>query len=657
MERKNSTAISITRRSILGGIAASATGHLFGATFPGEGKLIPGASDRKHDSFEAAPAGIAELPFELKSPSGNVVVTVGLTNGRINYSVSLHGRAAILTSFLGLKLDGAARLSSYFKISKTNQTQQRSSWRPPYGERDNFPDNFNSFEMEVQEEIAPYRRLRVEFRAYDEGAAFRYFVPAQHGFSALDISDEETEFRLPAGAYGWWTHTAQGNYTRSLIQDIPGASERPFLVELPGGPWVAIAEAAQDDYPSMFLVSLKAEPHSLGAQLMGVASRSAPFASPWRLVFVGEKPGELLEHNYLLQNLCPPSRLASTDWIQPGKVMRETTLSTRGGQELVDFAARHNIRHIEFDAGWYGDQDDEASDATKVNVDPRAWNADPAYRGLNLREVILYAKSKGIGVILYINRRVMERQLDAILPLYVEWGVAGIKYGFVNVHSQPWTSLLYDAIRKAGQHRLMLDIHDEFRPTGMSRTYPHLLTQEGIRGNEEFPTAAHSTTLPFTRMLAGAADYTYCWFDPRLKNTWGHQMALAVVLYSPLQFIYWYDRPTLFTSESTGMEWFRELPTVWDDTRVLEGHPGEYIAIARRKGPDWFLGAITNDSGRDMKLALDMLESGRQFTAAIFTDGKGPHDIQKSQRTFRKGDSVDLTLQPKGGVAIHLTAV
>jgi hypothetical protein len=133
---------------------------------------------------------------------------------------------------------------------------------------------------------------------------------------------------------------------------------------------------------------------------------------------------------------------------------------------------------------------------------------------------------------------------------------------------------LYSAIAKAADHRLMLDIHDEFRPTGVSRTYPNLLTQEGIRGNEEFPDAAQGTILPFTRMLAGAGDHTFCWLDPRLKNTWGYQLAHAVVIYSPLQFLYWYDRPAAFTSESAGMEWFKNLPTVWDDTRVLDGHPG-----------------------------------------------------------------------------------
>ncbi|WP_348269917.1 glycoside hydrolase family 97 N-terminal domain-containing protein [Edaphobacter paludis] len=615
----------------------------------------PAVSNPVHDAFAAAKPGSMSLPFALTSPSGNVVLTISLTKGNVTYTVSLIGREVILASSLGLKLDGAPPLDSHFKLTKTSQTEHRGSWKPPYGERDNFPDNFNATEIEVQEEIPPGRRLRIEFRAYDEGIAFRYFVPAQPGLQSMVITDERSEFRLADGAYGWWTHTAQGNYTRSLIADVPGVNERPFLIELSNGLWAAIGEAAQDDYPSMFLASLNSEHHSLVGKLMGTADHHAPFSSPWRFILVAEKPRHLLEHNYLLQNLCPPSRLASTNWILPGKVMREMTLSTRGGRELVDFAASQNIQYIEFDAGWYGDQDDEAADATKINVAPQAINANPDYRGLNLREVIDYARSKNIGTILYINHIAMERQLDVLLPLYRQWGVAGIKYGFVNVHTQPWTRLLYDAIKKAGEYRLFLDIHDEFRPTGMSRTYPHLLTQEGIRGNEEFPSAAHSTTLPFTRMLAGAADYTYCWFDPRLKNTWAHQMALAVVLYSPLQFIYWYDHPTAFRTESTGMEWFRELPTVWDDTKVLDGHPGDFVAIARRKGKSWFLGVITNDSGRDMKIDLDMLQPGQQYAGMIFSDGSGPKDIQKNQRSFQHGDVLKLTLQPRGGAAICFT--
>jgi alpha-glucosidase len=156
-------------------------------------------------------------------------------------------------------------------------------------------------------------------------------------------------------------------------------------------------------------------------------------------------------------------------------------------------------------------------------------------------------------------------------------------------------------------------------------------------------------------MLAGAADYTYCWFDLRLKNTWAHQMALALVLYSPLQFVYWYNRPASFAVESKGMEWFRELPTVWDDTKVLDGRPGDFVAIARRKGTRWFLGVITNDVGRNIELTLNMLQPGYKYSAVIFSDGNGPRDVQRSSRSFQHGNVLTLALQPKGGAAIYFT--
>ena len=600
-------------------------------------------------------AAVAAEPLHLASPSGKVSITVDIADGRAVYSVALQGREAIRPSALGLGLEGAARLDSNLRIVRSTPSESRGSWKPPYGERAEFPDRYNALEIEFHEEIPPRRTLMVEFRAYDEGAAFRYRVPEQAGLSAFVVGDETTEFRLAKGAFGWETPTAQGVYHRVAIEQLTGASQRPFLVELAGGLWAAIAEAGVQAYPAMFLTSLRAEHHSLGAKLMGPAQVRAPFVSPWRVILLGAEPGELLEHNYLLQNLSPASRVETTNWIRPGKVLREVTLSTRGGREAVDFAVRNGLQYIEYDAGWYGHEYDDAADATRVSVDPQRLNKDPVYQGLDLQQVIEYGKSKGVGVILYINRQAMERQLDAILPLLESWGVAGVKYGFVNVNTQAWTAWLYEAIRKAAEHHLILDIHDEFRPTGMSRTFPNLLTQEGIRGNEEFPNAAHSTTLPFTRMLAGAADYTYCWLDPRLKNTWGHQMALAVVLYSPLQFLYWYDRPVAFTQESLGMEWFRDLPTVWDDTRVLGGRPGEFAAIARRKGATWYVGIVNNDSARDLQLRLPMLDADRAYTATFFADGDGPRDVRKSVKTYARGDLLELPLQGRGGVAITFT--
>jgi alpha-glucosidase len=593
----------------------------------------------------------------LESPAGVAVVTIDVTAGRLTYAVAFNGREVIRPSTLGLGLEGAPRLDAGFTLVRQSRTSVDSAWKPPYGERSEYPDRYNALTVELRETLPPGRTLVVSFRAYDEGIAFRYELPGQPGVSTFVIGDEATEFKLPPGAFGWETAHAQAVHRRVAIADMKGMSERPFLVEIPNGPWAAIAEAGVELSSSMWVAKSARDADTVVSRLMGPVSAIAPYRSPWRVVLLGHAPGDLLEHNYLLQNLSPAARMPATDWVGPGKVLREVTLSTKGGREAVDFAAAHGLQYIEYDAGWYGYEYDEASDATRVNVDPRRRRPEPEYQGLDLPAVIQYAKSKGVGVWLYVNRRALERQIDTLLPLFKSWGVAGVKYGFVNVNTQAWTEWLWSAVAKAADHRLMVDIHDEFRPTGMSRAYPNLLTQEGIRGNEEFPDAAQGTILPFTRMLAGAGDHTFCWLDERLKNTWGYQLAHAVVIYSPLQFLYWYDRAAALTSApaSPGLEWFAGLPTTWDETRVLGGRPGEFVAIARRKGDRWFVGAITNDDRRDVRLPLDFLAPGARFAADLYVDGEGARDVRKQQKTVSRGDVLEVALQPRGGAAIVLT--
>jgi alpha-glucosidase len=217
--------------------------------------------------------------------------------------------------------------------------------------------------------------------------------------------------------------------------------------------------------------------------------------------------------------------------------------------------------------------------------------------------------------------------------LFQKWGVRGIKFGFVEVGSHKWTTWLHDAVKKCAKYNLMVDIHDEYRPTGFSRTYPNLLTQEGVRGNEEMPEATNSTILPFTRFIAGAADHTICYYHrpelkPRLKETQnarvmkttsGHQLALAVVFYSPLQFLYWYDKPE-DSQDEPELEFFDKVSTVWDDTKVVDGEIGKHVTIARRKGDDWFVGTVTNTEKRDLKIPLSFLTPGKKYEASIYYD-------------------------------------
>jgi alpha-glucosidase len=516
--------------------------------------------------------------------------------------------------------------------------------------------------------------LQVIIRVYNEGAAFCYYFPENLSTSVVHIRDEKTEFAFEAGTMGYVTPFAQELYHLrpltgwSYENDLPlpawaprtleYESERPLTLVLPNGLYAAIGEAELVNYARMKLTLSPDRKTSVVARLFGPVTESSPFKTPWRVILVARSPGELLEQNDIFLNLNPPCAITNTDWIRPGKVMREVTLSTAGAEECVRFCARHRIDYIEFDAGWYGYEYSIESDASKVDVDPRR---NPA-KDLDLPRVIAYARKHSVGVFLYVNHRALERQMDILFPLYQQWGVAGVKFGFVHVGSHRWTAWVHEAVRKAARFKLMVDIHDEYRPTGVSRTYPNLLTQEGIYGNECMPDANHNTTVPFTRFLAGASDYTICYYHQSglknvqgIKTTSAHQLALSVIFYSPLQFVFWYDRPSDYQGEPE-VEFFEELPTVWDTTKVLLGEIGNYVAIARRKRDTWFAGVITNKNQRRLDIPLSFLEKGRSYVASLYSDGGGAIKTRTRVRIERRpvnSDSVIEThLLPSGGMAM-----
>ena len=276
---------------------------------------------------------------------------------------------------------------------------------------------------------------------------------------------------------------------------------------------------------------------------------------------------------------------------------------------------------------------------------------------LDLEEVIRYATEKGVGVLVYVNRQALERQLDDLLPLYQKWGVKGIKYGFVTVGPQKATHWLHDAIAKSAKYKMVVDVHDEYRVTGWERTYPNLLTVEGIRGNEEMPTPEMNCATALTRMLCGAGDHTHCWSTPRIKTTHAHQLATAVVFFSPLQFIYWYDKPAMYQGEPE-LEFWKAIPTVWDETRVLHDKVGQYVTFARRTDKEWFLGTLNAVEQRTLEIPLDFLEPGRKYTATIHTDavpdGDKPFDVKTQKQTVDATSKLSVIMAKNGGAAIHI---
>lgn len=605
---------------------------------------------------------------QMTSPDGKGVLTVKDDSGRIEYSIAWGGKMIIQPSCLGLEigkpmLDGL-KIAGVRALGKHDE-----SWRPVYGERAEIPDRYNSWEFDVNS--GDKKAFTIIVRAYDEGMAFRYRI---HG-GYFKVTDEFTEYTLPEGTLAYFTPRAQTEYSVLPLRDWPGdgESDRPLLLKLPDGSFACLAEAGVVDYVRTKFKLSPDKPGTVRAAMYGPVEDVAPYDAPWRLVMYGEKAGDILEHNYMFYNLNPPCAIKNPSWIKPGKVMREVTLTTEGGRNVVDFAEKHNLQYVLFDAGWYGFEYDKASDATTVTLDPRR-NPDP--HALDLQAVIDYARSKGIGVLLYVNQRALQQQLDEILPLYKSWGVAGVKFGFVQVGSQVWTRWMHEAVRKCAEYGLLVDIHDEYRPTGVSRTWPNLMTQEGVRGNEEFPDAFNNTMLPFTRFVAGPADYTICYYRqdfgklnsdadahgvPRsrtIKTTPAHQLALAAIYYSPLQLLYWYDKPA-DSQDEPELKFFDDVYTVWDESKVLEGEPGEYVTMARRHGDEWFIGTITN-AGRKAEVGLDFLPEGK-FVAEIYTDGDKSvptrTKVRVSSCLVSSADTLHFNLRDSGGAAIRLIPV
>ncbi len=606
----------------------------------------------------------------IYSPDGKTKVTF-CTGDTIPafYTVEYDGESLIQPSSLGFLPENDGEIGKNLEIVSVSELEVNQSWNPVYGELAEIPDVYHQMTFRLKENVSPEREFEIAFRVYNEGVAFQYTFLPQSDKTQLKIQKELTEFNFNGDYNCWVSDRAQSEYRKVPMTEIAEPAERPLVIEA-GNKFIALGEAKLIDFSRMKIIAGE-KPNSLTAALFDEPVIQLPYSTPWRTIMIGNSPEELLENNYFLQNLNDPCAIEDVSWIKPGKVIREITLTTKGGIAAVDFAVEEGLQYIEFDAGWYGLEYDDASDATTITVDPKR-SPGP----LDLQKVIEYAESKGIGVILYVNRRALERQIDTILPLYKSWGVKGVKYGFVQVGSQEWTTWLHEAVKKAAENKLMVDIHDEYRPTGFSRTYPNSMTQEGIRGDEESPTNEHSLITMFTRMLAGAGDNTICYFAPRVTEKMGghvSQLAKAVMLYSPWQFLFWYDRPPNSSDVMGGvpgakdyielapeLEFFKEMPTVWEETKVLEAKIGEYATIARKSGNDWFLGSLTGVAAKAVEINTEFLAPDEKYEAIIYS--YDPTSTTSTKVKIEKKEVSSRTvlkfeIEANSGLAIHFKKV
>lgn len=603
-------------------------------------------------------------PLLLESPDGRLKLTFQV--GELDndpacaiYRIDYDGEPLVIDSRLALETDGG-RIGRGVELVNVQRSASDETWEPVYGERSVVRDNYRELVVTLRDLETSYETLLLTFRAYDEGIAWSYTIPEQDGQEAIQIEREATEFRFADDHTAWAVYSAQGEYAEVALSDLRSGCERPLtLANADRSVYMAVGEANLVDYARMKLGPIDGVANALVSQLSSSVEAKLPLTTPWRFVMAADSPGELLENNDLLLNLSDPCEIEDTSWVRPGKVIREVTLTTAGGMACVDYAAEHSLQYVEFDAGWYGHEYEDASDASTITVDPKR-SPGP----LDLQDVIDYAAERDIGIILYVNRRALEKQLDDVLPLYQEWGVAGLKYGFVNVGSQRWTSWLHDAIRKAADHELMIDVHDEYRPTGYSRTYPNFMTQEGIGGDETSPSNEQTLRILFTRMICGAGDNTICYYNDRVDRNASHayQLAKAVCIYSPWQFVYWYDRPMTAPEKVGGagnqegrigdepdLQFFDDVPTVWDDTRIIMGEIGQYAIIARRSGDDWFLGCMNAGEPRTFEISLDFLDPQTKYVADVYSD-----DPSIETRTHVRVETIEV--DPTSNLSIRVSA-
>lgn len=598
----------------------------------------------------------------IQSPNSNLIVRVYQKEDgdkrTLYYTVAFKNKPVINESVLelqldnhlsesamALKIDKHERWMENLRVKRITTSSRDTSWQPVVGEKKIIHDNYNAATIEMVKDDNTSYNVNVEIRAYNGGAAFRFFFPENEKGTYYRVISENTEFSMPEGTRAWFTSWAQGPYKLLPLEKWPDESERPLTLQLPNGLYSCLAEAAMVDYARTKFKLSTTKKNTIVTSMYTPADLISPFATPWRVIMVAEKAGDLIENNNIVLNLNEQSKIKDISWIKPGKIMRVMNQATQDAKDNIDFAAQHHLQYVLFDAGWYGDVFSFNSDATKV--------AKPNF---DLPYIIQYAKEKGIGVWLYVNLQGLYTQSDSLFRVYHDWGIKGVKFGFVQVGSHRWTTWLEEMFTKAAQNQIMVNVHDDWRPTGEQRTWPNLMTAEGIRGNEEMPDATHNVTLPFTRFIAGAADYTICYYDKRIKTTHAHQLAMAAAYYSPIQTLFWYDKPFAYHNEPE-IEFFERIPTTWDETKVLQGEPGQFISTARRSGDDWFVGTMTNNDARILKLSLNFLEKGKKYIAKIYSDDSTVTTATKVKVETKKVNAstvLDVSLLASGGQAIWI---
>lgn len=643
----------------------------------------------------AAPPFVYAREEALASPDGRVGVVVSDHADGLRYRVTLDGKSAIVASRLGLDFEGGFSLGRRAEITGASRREHSGSWENELGQRRTVRDDYRELKLEVRERADAPGKLNLIVRAYDDGVAFRYEIPVQPGLENYVVTNELTEFLFPADLTCWagdYSECAENQYPQKRLSELTSNVARPhvlpLLVKLENG-YAAIAESDLLDWAGMFLTA--AGPKADGTPRPGARATLAPRkdgralvvggerrVSPWRVIILAREAKDLVG-NELVATLATPSQLTDTSWIRPGVAAWDAWWTgvnptqpdyqglnsrgdTRSHKEYIEFAAGMGFSYQLIDWFWYEPMNHPDADLTK-----------PAPH-VDIPELIEFARQRGVKLLLWVDARDLERQgIDKVLGHIARWGFAGVKIDFMNSDSQETVQWYADVLAAAARERLLVDFHGAYKPTGLARTWPNYITQEGVLGNEWHKirpgacTTLHEITLPFTRGLLGPMDFTPGGFRNRTAaehkitqpaeviGTRARQLAETVVYFSPLLVLC--DSPANYRDQP-GVEFFRGLPTTWDETVVLAAEVADHIVIARRAGERWYLAAMNGETPLTLRVPSNFLGDGR-WSLRAFADtpesAGHPEKISEATVAISAGDTLELELAPAGGYAAVLS--
>lgn len=638
---------------------------------------------------------------QLLSPDGKIILSVYLENGSPKYSVQKNGEEIVKPSQLGFLLNSGDPFFTGFKVTGISTDSFDETWQQPWGEEIDVRNNYKQLKIHLQEESGKQRQLNLIFRAFDDGIGFCYEFPEQENLKEFEISDELTEFALVSNDSAWSIPAYKGEYYEILWKKNQLSKldtvTTPVTIETSDGKYILLHEAALVDYAKMNVYpidgsTLKADltPWSTGIKVYA----KTPCKTPWRTLVLADDLNQLANSRLML-NLNEPSKIEDTSWIQASKYigiwwgmhMEKYTwaqgpkhgATTKNMKKYIDFAAAHHIPGVLVEGWNYGWDGDWVADGDKFNF-------TKPYPDFDIDAIVNYAAAKDVQIIGHnetggstIN---YENQLDSAFAFLASHGIHSVKTGYVNPlldkkerHSSQYGVRHYlKVIETAAKYHIMVDNHEPVIPTGLQRTYPNFMTQEGVRGQEYDAWSQdggnppeHTCIVPFTRGLAGPMDFTFGTFNfvnpvypqTRVQTTIAKQLALYVVIYSPLQMAS--DLPENY-EKKPAFEFIEEVPVDWAKTIVLDAKIGDYIVTARKdkNSNNWYVGAITDENSRDLSLKLDFLQPNKKYKAKVYKDTPdsdwktNPYPIDIDELEVDASSVFDLKLAPGGGTAIQL---